>query len=61
MAQFTLSLRFGGFGLRATTTLETGAAFLATAGTAEVAMQSTLAPFRLFHPESPIYASLARQ
>jgi hypothetical protein len=61
VAQLILPLRFGGFGPRVTTTLEANAAFLAAAGIAEVAMQSAPAPFRPFHPGSPISASLKRQ
>jgi hypothetical protein len=61
VAQVIFPLRFGGFGLHVTTTLEANAAFLAAAGTAEVAMQSAPAPFWPFHPGSPICASLTRQ
>jgi hypothetical protein len=61
VAQLTLPLRFGGFGLHVTTTLEANAAVLAAASTAEVAMHSAPAPFRPFHPGSPICASLMRQ
>jgi hypothetical protein len=55
VAQLTLPLRFRGFGLRVTTSLEAGTAFLAAAGTAEIALRSTLAPFWPFHLDSPLH------
>jgi hypothetical protein len=63
VAQLILPLRFGGFSLRVTTTLEANTAFLAAAGTAagEVAMQSAPAPFWPFLLGSFICASLKSQ
>jgi hypothetical protein len=61
VAQLTFPLHFRGFGLRVTTTLEAAAAFLATAGSAEIALQPKPAPLRPFHPGSPICTSLMRQ
>jgi hypothetical protein len=48
VAQQTLPLCFGGFGLRVTTSLETDAALLADAGTTEFALRSAPASFEPF-------------